>query len=108
MTDLAKQIAAEEQAYRGKLLQELVDDAQSIIEMKRLNPTQRLILHYLQVSMADEPTHQRELCDKLGLVMKTVRLNLRVLHKMGMVAPGDKSFTWWTNMCEYKSVEKNA
>jgi len=95
MTNLASTVKVMEQ--RLWLLEHLCDDAQKIIEMKELNPTQRVILHYLKVSVVEDPIHQRELCDKLGLVMKTVRLNLRELHKLGYVIPGTKSYTWEIN-----------
>jgi DNA-binding MarR family transcriptional regulator len=68
-----------------------------IIQKLELNPSQRLIVLYLLFNASREPIHQRELCDNLGLVMKTVRTNVRELYKLGYVHPGTKSYTWEIN-----------
>ena len=92
------------------LLQELAKETQprinssdpvsttlDIIQKTELNASQRLIVLYLLFSANREPIHQAELRDNLGLVMKTIRLNLRELKALGFVVQGTKSFTWVIN-----------
>ena len=72
------------------------DVTKEIITDFELNSTQKLMLLYMEFGGKLE-YHQRELCDSLGLAMKTVRLNLRSLYELDIVTPGTKSYTWVTN-----------
>ena len=68
-----------------------------IIQRTELNASQRLLLLYLLFSAKGGVVYQKELRDNLGLVMKTIRLNLRELKALGYVIEGTKSFSWKIN-----------